>query len=348
MPPTQNKKPPTTVKPPAKVSPKASTPAAPKEEKPVEKIKASAGSLVRSKNARTFDFGDDTVKGGYNDRPEAFKGKAGMTYIIRIITAPVVYYGAFIENKAEPNKSFFMQSRAKVEDAEAAYNGDDEAANRAAQDCPLFAKKFKIQRKFVCGIFIVGREDSKGRYEKDGRFMPWSFGGERYASLTNLSRSLPTKADGKRVSIHAVEIRATCKDDRYQKFDLMPVTSKNDTRMPWDSVWEEVKQHFDGDDRHSVCSKIEDFIQPDSKRDMIDSIDRADGRGEGGIEEPDDEKPAARSSKPGKKPAPKPEPEESDEGGDEEGSALDEALSDVEESSESGDGESSDELDDVE
>lgn len=344
MPPTQQK---------PKITPKVTPKQKPTEpekkptaEKPAEKVRSTAGTTgpaVRSKNARSYDFGDENVKGGYNDRPEAFKGKAGMTYIIRIVTTPVAYFGAFVENKSEPNKSFFMQSRANYEDAEAAYNGDEAAEARAAEECPIFARKMKIQQKFVCGIFIVGKEDQRGRYEKDGRFMPWSFGGERYQSLTNLARSLPTKSDGNRISIHAVEIRATCKDDRYQKFDLMPVTQKADLKMSWPDVWEEVKQHFSGDDRTSTCDKIEDFIQPDSKRDMIESIDRASGGGSGAVEEPED--PAPRRDKPsGKRPAKKdPEPDE-----DEGDSALDEALADVEEGSgdteESGD---SEELDDV-
>lgn len=335
----------TSVAAPTKVSPKprASEPA------PAAPTRAAAGSTTASKNARTFDFGDESVKGGFSDRPEAFKGKAGYTYIIRVVTTPVAYFGSFVENKSEPNKSFFMQSRADYDIAAEAYAGNAEAEQQAAEQCPLWERKMKIQQKFVCGIYVVAKEDKQGRRERVGQFYPWSFGGERYQSLTNLSRSLPSKADGSRTSIRAVEIRATCKDERFQKFDLMPVTTKADMQMSWAEVWEDVKQHFKGADHHSPCDKIEEFVAPDSKRDMIASLDRAAGVGENAVEEPDDAPPprraaAGKGSAPARRPAPPPPQDDAE-------SALDACLEDVSsaepEEPEEGEAPAGDELDDV-
>jgi len=349
-------KPPAKISPPAKVSPKAK-PAEDQEESAAAPSRSSSGS-TKARNARTYDFGDESVKGGYNDRPESFKGKAGITYILRIVTTPVAYFGAHIENSSDPSKSFFMTSRADFDTCAAAYEGDDrEAVARAAEQCPLWERQFKIKQKFVCGIYVVGKEDSRGRFEKVGQFFPWSFGPERYQSLTNVARSLPSKPDGSRVSIHAVELRASCKDDRFQKFDIVPVTSKNDMKMTWADVWDEVKGYFEGDDRKSVCDKIEQFLEPDSKRDMIASIDRAQGASQNAVEEPDD--PPARRSAPKSSPKSTPAKAASRSGSAEEDSepesALDDALSDVEgdgsgeeASDDTGESSGDDDLDDVE
>lgn len=320
---------------PAPSKPAAAPPArrtAPAAAKPPAQPPVRTGA----KNARAYDFGDETVKGGFTKRPEAFKGKAGMTYVLRIVTFPVAYFGSYIENKSDPSKSFFLPSRANYDDAKAAFDGDDDAAARASQDCPLFARGYKIQMKFVCGVYVAGRIDGKGRFEKSGTFHPWSFGGERYQNLTNLARVLPFKADGKtRVSMRSVEIMAACTDDKYQKFNLAAVTSKSDIKVPWAEVWDSVKQFFDGDTPDSKCDKIEEFIEPESKRDMIADLDRVDGNGAGQVEEPDDApapKPAARTAKPAgraSKPAPAADPEETGDDADT-AAAIDAALGGLE------------------
>lgn len=347
MPPNKvNPRPTTTNQQQAKPTPTAGRP----QVKPPAPVKSSAPSTptrTAQRNAQAKDFGDESVKGGFNERPEAFRGKAGMTYVIRFVTLPVAYFGSYVQNKSDPSKSFFMQSRADYADSEAAYNGDQEAEARASEQCPLWERKEKIQQKFVAGIFLVGKEDSKGRFEKVGAFYPWSFGGERYASLTNICRSLPTKPDGSRLSIKAVEIRAQCTDDKYQKFNLAAVTTASQIKMKWDAVWDEVKGYFEGDST-TPCDKIEEFLKPDSKRDMIASLDRAHGKSQDAVEEVDDAPPArqgkhADAKLPARR-APDPDPEDTGENGDPVGDALESALEGL-----TDDGSSSDEgeLEDV-
>lgn len=329
MPPTKvNPKPTTTNQQQAKPTPTANR----QQAKPATQAKPSAPSTparTAQRNAQAKDFGDESVKGGFNDRPEAFRGKAGMTYVIRFVTLPVAYFGSYVQNKSDPSKSFFMQSRADYADSEAAYNGDQEAESRASEQCPLWERKEKIQQKFVAGIFLVGKEDSKGRFEKVGAFYPWSFGGERYASLTNICRSLPTKPDGSRLSIKAVEIRAQCTDDKYQKFNLAAVTTASQIKMKWDAVWDEVKGYFEGDST-TPCDKIEEFLKPDSKRDMIASLDRAHGNSQDAVEEIEDAPPVRQNkradAKPSARRAPEAEPEDVGGGGDSASEDLESAL----------------------
>lgn len=318
-----------TVNKPAAVAPPARRQAAPSAPPPVQRPAAApapkpqhadvAGTTrpaAKVSTSKRYEFGDPNVKGGFSDRPEMFKGKPGYTYRIRIVAMPQSFFGSYVENKADPSKSFFCPSRAPYDVAEAAYQGDDEASKRAAEACPLWERGYKIQQKFICGIYVVERSDSKGRTEKVRQFVPWSFGGERYKAFGNIVAALPARPDGRPGSIRSIEILAQCTDDRYQKFSLTPVMGES--RMKWGEVWAECKDHFSGDNPDSDCQVIDDAVAPDDKRKMIESLDRAEGRGQGAVEEPDAPAPTARragGAAPARAPRqPDPEPDAGDPG----------------------------------
>jgi len=232
-------KPAAVVPPPARraAPPPASTaqrPAAAPAARPAAVAGTTRPATSKASTSKRYEFGDPNVKGGFSDRPEMFKGKPGYTYRIRIVSMPQAYFGAYVENKADASKSFFSPSRAPYDIAEAAYQGDDEAARQAAEACPLWERGYKIQQKFICGIYVVERSDSKGRTEKVRQFVPWSFGGERYKAFSNIVSALPPKPDGSPGSIRGIEILAQCTDDRYQKFSLTPVMGA--PRMKWSEV----------------------------------------------------------------------------------------------------------------
>lgn len=291
---------------------------------------------TRHSNAVAKDFGDESIKGGFSERPEAFKGKSGVTYIGRIVTKPIMFSGAYIENAHDKSKSFFMASRANIEVAKAAIDGDEAAWNEAAQECPLFERGYKVKQRFAVGLYIVCTIDSKNRQAPVKRFYPWVFAGERYQNLTAIAKSLPTLESGVRMTLQQVELQMSCTDDNFQKFNIAAISSPRDFKMKRTDVWEECKQFFDGETPDSPCYLIDDTIAPDPKRDMIASLDRADGKGKGQITEEVDDRPrqtaparGATHATAGRRPAPQAE-EVPDDGGDAETTrAIDEALGDL-------------------
>lgn len=291
-----------TTKPPAqapKPPPKIGT-GAPVQPPPKQSTPPPRNEPIRTKqtNAQAKDFGDETIKGGFSDRPETFKGKAGMTYIARIVTKPIMFSGTYVENHADKSKSFFMASRCPIDIARAAMDGDREAEAQAKLDCPLFEREYKVKPRFIVGLFVVCTIDGKGRASMLKKFYPWTFAGERYQNLTSIGKALPTLSNGDRLKIQQVELQMVCTDDNFQKFNITPITSARDIKMKASEVWAECSQFFDGDNADSPCYLVEETIAPDSRRDMIASLDRAEGKGRGQAVEEVEDRPRDRQSAP--------------------------------------------------
>lgn len=326
---TQNKTP---VKPPPKIGP--SGPVQP----PARQSQAAPPphrepTRTKHVNAQAKDFGDDSIKGGFSDRPEGFKGKAGMTYIARLVTKPIMFAGAYVENHGDKSKSFFMASRAPFDIARAAMDGDREAEAQAKLECPLFEREYKVKPRFAVGIYVVCTIDGKGRPVQVKRFYPWTFAGERYQNFSSIAKALPTLNDGTRMTLQQCELQMTCIDDNFQKFNITPITSPRDFKMTRKEVWAECSQFFDGDSPDDPCYLIDDTIAPDGKREMIASLDRAEGKGKGQAVEEVDDRPRGRGNStippPGRQPG-RQQPESEPDGNDEETSkAIDEALGDL-------------------
>lgn len=314
----------------APVSPPARQPAPPPREAPPR---------TKHSNAVAKDFGDDTIKGGFSDRPETFRGKAGMTYIARMMTMPIMFAGAYVENVSDKGKSFFMASRANIDTARAAMDGDESAWKEAALECPLFERDFKVKPRFCVGLYVISTIDAKGRETRVDHFYPWVFAGERYQNFTSISKSLPTLSNGTRMKITQCELQMTCTDDNFQKFNIAAISSPRDFRMKYAEAWEKCSQFFQGDTADSPCDLIEETIAPDDKRSMMASLDRAQGLGKGQAVQEVDDHPRGRTSQPqpargggtsvpARRPAAQPQAEEV--GDDAETNrAIDEALGDL-------------------
>jgi len=291
--------------------------------------------LTKSSNAQAKDFGDETIKGGFSERPEGFRGKTGMTYIARIVTKPIMFAGAYVENHGDKSKSFFMASRAPFDIAKAAMDGDRDAETQAKLECPLFEREYKVKPRFCVGLWVVCTIDSKGRATMLKKFYPWTFAGERYQNLTSIGKALPTLANGDRLKIQQVELQMTCTDDGFQKFNITPITSARDIKMKSSEVWAECSQFFEGDSPDSPCYLIEETIAPDSRRDMIASLDRAEGRGKNQAVEEVDEVPRGRqtqtrtSERPAQGQRRPAAPAQEPDGDEETTRAIDEALGDL-------------------
>lgn len=274
---------------------------------------------------RQMDWDDESVRGGLRDKPEKYMAKSGRIDIIRVMTRPVTFYGAQVQYKNDPEKGFFAQSIARIEDIE------QENAAACKKSCPLHARGYDIKRKFVCLIVWVGSIDRKGNVKKAPKPIVMSMGPERYGQLRSIQQSLPALTNGKPRKLHQVELRVECTDDRYQKLTMLPLTAKSQMSSTLDECKELVADLFEPEgDLNGTCSMIADFLEPESKADLERSLDRAEGRGKFADEddldtESEDDEPAPKAR--GKS---KPKPSGDDEDDDALADDIDDILDDAE------------------
>lgn len=257
-------------------------------------------SVSVADTTRQMDWDDDSVRGGLREKPEKYVAKAGRVDIIRVMTRPVTYYGAQVQFKNDPDKGFFAQSLARIEDIE---QENDAACKKA---CPLFARGYDIKRKFACLIVWVGSVDRKGNVKKAPKPIVMSMGPERYGQLRSIVQSLPPLSNGKPRKLHQIELRVECTDDRFQKLTMLPLTAKSQMSSTLDECKELVADLFEPEgDLNGTCSMLTEFLEPEAKKDLENSLDRAEGRGkfaddtEDDLDTEDDEpKKPARGKKP--------------------------------------------------
>jgi len=307
-------------------------------------------------NHDTMSFTDESVKSqSFNDRPEHFRVKKGRVDRVRILTAPVSYFGANVRFKHE-DKGFFAISIANHDDMVAAYNGDTDALKRCKKQCPLWRSGFTMKRRFCALLYHVSSQDRRGKRRKVGNAYPFAFDEGKFEQIRTIVNNLPTKK-GKRVSLRAAELLITCEDTGYQKMAFSMTSDKPESSLR--DIADEVEEFFDGDKPLTgACSLIEDFIAPDTPLKLQSSLDRAAGKatdedGDDGFDdygdEDEDEKPKS-SKKRGKKKAAgkkrrRPEPEDDDDD-DDLGEELDSALDDDEDEGEDIDADDYDDEDD--
>lgn len=221
---------------------------------------------------KRIGFDDQTITGGIREKPEKYTAKAGQTDVIRIMTDPLVYYGANV--KKQDGEGFFLMSLADVEDIEA------NNTKACAAKCNLFRRGYKIVQRFVCLVHHIGRIDPKrNRFVKIDRFLPMSFGGERYTQLRSLVAGLPKK-DEKTIPLRAFELLANCTDEQFQKLTFQVKFNKDANTVPYSASKEGCSDLFDPPgDIKGECSLLSEFLEPEPFNEQKDSLDRAEGKG---------------------------------------------------------------------
>lgn len=241
-------------------------------------------------NRQRIGFDDDKVVSNQRqDRPDRYSAKQGRQDRIRIVSPLTRCFGASIKNKVNADKSFFMYSCADPEDAYAAVcEGDEAAIKRCEKQCPLFAKSYPVAERFACLIYLISSTDSRGKVREEGKIFPWVFAGDKYVQLRNVQKNLPINPKTKKpVPLQAIEILIDCTDDKFQKMQFFAVTDPASLTMSYKDCLAACADEFDPPgDANGTCQLIEDVIAPESKQNMLRSLERAENGGDD--EEPDE------------------------------------------------------------
>lgn len=258
---------------------------------------------------RQIGWDDDSIKtGGYIERPDKYTPKKGRTDRIRLMTLPIIYFGASVGGEGN---GFYGVSCAKYEDAYlAVVEGDEEALERCKKQCPLFERGYPVKQRFVALIWHISSEArAGGKATKVNQFYPYPFAGTVYEQIRDAAKSLPLNASGKKTDIRLVELQVTCTDDRYKKVTVIPIVEKRQHQTTWAEAVEAAKDLFTEDSGNPMrlpdgdkCQLIIDTILPESRQSLLASINRVEGKESGGSEAETDEfaTPARRGKKPAK------------------------------------------------
>lgn len=257
-----------------------------------------------TKNVKQIDFDRDDIKGGYQERPEMYRGKRGRTDRIRVLTPPVSFYGARVE---VANGGFFCISRA---DHDLIESGDFKAASK---QCPLFEQGYedRIKQRLCVLVHWISSTDGKGRKKRVDQILPWTFDPQKYRALKTIADNLPPGKDGKSRGLHVYELAVSCEDDNFQKLNFTAITSASMLECKFSESWDLAKEYFDDpEDRRSRCSLVDESTAPESKPDILAALKRASAVAGDEFDEDEEDKP--RQKKSGKKPRPDEDEEEAD------------------------------------
>lgn len=259
-------------------------PAAPAAAQPAAARPPASQMKPRSlKNVEVMDFGDESIRGGFRERPAKFKMENGRRYRGRIMTRPLVYYGANVQAEDGSDKGFYALSLADPATAKAALEGDPSALARAKEMCPLFAGGYNIDRRWVVLFHQIGIE-SRGRVAKQSLVLPWAFGKDKYSKLTEIYNSLKA-ADGRQIPLSAIELNILCTDTNFQKVDITPILQKHQFMCSYaDSLAACANELYDPKNPDAGSPLLDDFLEPDSREDLIRSLNRLNGTGALGAE----------------------------------------------------------------
>jgi hypothetical protein len=197
-------------------------------------------SDARLPSAAVSTFADRSIRAGLEERPETFIPKKGRVDVIRILTMPVRYFFAWIENP-ETGKTFGAISCAPFNLIEQARDTGDWDPVRAA--CPLFARGYipcdydeatRSHNRFAMLIYhIESTEPGRSSPKRVGQVLPWCFANKIYTQLRNIQESLGVDKNGRPRDIRSVVLRLTCDDDKFKSVTILPITHS--------STWAEAK-----------------------------------------------------------------------------------------------------------
>lgn len=229
-----------------------------------------------------MDFGDESIRGGFRERPTKFKMEANRRYRLRIMTKPLAYYGSNVQGT---DSGFYALSLADYETAKAAIDGDNAALARARQQCPLFERGLTVDRRWVVLIHLIGVE-ARGRMTRLNQILPWSFGRDKYSKLTEIYKTLRTTS-GQQIPMSAIELNVLCNDANFQKADITPITNPSQMVCRYnDSLAACANELYEPNNPEAGSPLLDDFLEPDSREDLIRSLNRVTGQGALPAEEP--------------------------------------------------------------
>lgn len=225
---------------------------------------------TKKANVRRIGFGDDSIKGGLKDRPEKYAAKRGRTDIVRVLTDPVDFFGSNVQFKNQ-DKGFFALSLADPDDIMA---GD---TKKCAAACPLFKRGYRVDRKFAVLLWWQASKDAKGRETRVEKPIVWAFGKDKYEQLHHIWRELPSR-DGKKMTMRQIELAISCTDEGFQRLTITPKIEGQIGTLR--AAREAVADLFNPPgDLNGECELIAEFVEPEDKLRLEQSLDRAEGKG---------------------------------------------------------------------
>lgn len=237
---------------------------------------------MANKKALRIGFDDNTIKGGLRDKPETYRARAGVVDRVRVMTRPIRFFGARVENKHNPQKSFFALSLADPEDSLAASQGDTKALARCRESCPLYKHDYKIVERFIM-LLYHSRSSARGRVKEVNSAIPWTIDGGKYGNLRTIQAGLPVNPKtGKPVPLQRIELDITCSNEGgaevYQKLNIVPIVARAQHAVPYAESVAAVRDLFaDPDDLDSDCVLVQECLEPESYQSLEQSIQRAQG-----------------------------------------------------------------------
>jgi len=259
------------------------------------------------------------------ERPERFDPDSpGTIYRVRILTHPIKYVGARVENIVDPTKSFWTSSAASLDDMRA---GNWEAVDAM---CPLFRRGIiphdyrSIADSFIRRIslvMVIAKRSTTGKETRVMQAYPWVFNGPAWRSIHAIAAEL---GDGDDIRNH--ELSVQCTDAKYKKLEIHKLDSTKYI-SDFDQCIAAARDYFNTEEGYQSqdpesCECILASIEPEPMASLEKSIARAFGQDENGdgemiVSGAGKPAPGRASGKPGKgsaiKPkAPEPEPVEVD------------------------------------
>lgn len=224
------------------------------------------------------DFGDPEIRGGFRERPQKFKMEQNRRYRVRVMTVPLSYLGANCKAAGGSDSGFFALSLAPFDVGIAAIKGDKAALAKAQQLCPLFERGYQIDRRWVVLLHVIATE-SRGRMTKLDQVLPWAFGKDKYAPLTEIVNTLRT-ADGRKIPLSRVELNILCTEAGYQKATITAITSRSQMICSYEeSLAKCAHELYDPTNPDAGSPLLDDFLEPEPREDLVRSLNRLEGQG---------------------------------------------------------------------
>lgn len=171
---------------------------------------------------------EDVVSGFRNEKEGQFRGKKGVTYVIRVMTMPQKYRVHAINDVLPPKDDgedgvFNMNCSKDWDDS-----AGDESEGDWDGDCDGCEKEYDLSDRFVAGILVVGELRKGDRIKKiapeDSPHF-WDFGKDKYRSLSDIRLSL--KRGKKKRPLKAVELEVTCNSGKPEVFQDLNITKRD-------------------------------------------------------------------------------------------------------------------------
>lgn len=245
-----------------------------------------------SKNVgHRMGFDDTTINS--RERIEFLKFKTGLEYRVVLLDTPTAVYVGNVRSDTK-NTGFSALSLAPYDVCHAANEGDEACLKQAKKLCPLWARGYKVSRRFIAPVLIVG-VGKQGKVRPKSEYGVMRFGEKIYARVRDAMAQVPPTKEGKPRRIQAIEWAVTCSDAQFQDLNFVYAGA---TRV---STPDQIKEAIvDGlqnpDDPKEGFALVNEACVPDSHADLVRSLDRFENV-ESDEDGDDDSVPARRRGK---------------------------------------------------